>query len=100
MKGFMLNDTLEQRVEKLLREKVAEAIGHYKSKPFVRLPEAIASQFREPLLAAFKALAEIDAASSYGKGSGPKMVEAKEKVRAALALLDQDGEGGAERSRS
>jgi hypothetical protein len=87
-----MTDTLEQRVEKLLRVK-AGLVGMDCSKhPEITLENSVVSRLREPLLAAFKALAEIDAASSYGKGSGPKMVEAKEKVRAVLALLDQDGE--------
>jgi hypothetical protein len=86
-----MTDTLEQRVEKLLRAELDGLTDRgmfFSDSDYERLVTA----FREPLLAAFKALSEIDAASSYGKGSGPKMVEAKEKVRAVLALLDQDGE--------
>jgi hypothetical protein len=89
----MATDTLEQRVEKLLWANAHLAFPAGSDYTNIRARDRVVTQFREPLLAAFKALSEIDAASSYGKGSGPKMVEAKEKVRAVLAVLDQDGEG-------
>jgi hypothetical protein len=99
-----MTDTLEQRVEKLLRAKALELLVET-----VLDPEAfeIANKFREPLLAAFKALSkvphkiimkrqciEVDPAGNTYEETEEHASDCAgcEAVR-VLALLDQDGEG-------
>jgi hypothetical protein len=97
-----MTDTLEQRVKKLLWGRILEAIPIGADFCNETVRKRIENQFREPLLAAFKALElaklelhEMNLANHHGnKPRCPEMTIAAEKeVDAVLALLDQDGKG-------
>jgi hypothetical protein len=76
-----MTDTLEQRVEKLLDRKIEQALdGEYAPHGSQLEHDILMKAFREPLLAAFKALDFC--ANVFQSGI----------ARDALALLDQDGE--------
>jgi hypothetical protein len=103
-----VNDTLEEKVERLLRAK-AEAVIPFGTTITLNtaVRESIINQFREPLLVAFKALSkvphkiimklrciEVDPAGNTYEETEEHASDCAgcEAVR-VLALLDQDGEG-------
>jgi hypothetical protein len=93
-----MTDTLEAKVEKLLRAKARHASA-YRDRADA-LEGQIEQQFREPLLAAFKALARLALPPECTfpiecdhAGDDCAICEG----RAALALLDQDVRRGADR---